>query len=150
MSGSVVECWSLRDKLIHWDKGFSLCEFQEKDLCVAYVDPVEAFSTKCVGRKEFRSYLNLSLFEERILQEENYYRELRLVQDYQVLKWYGGLSYLRHFPNDRCMPGLGFGSKRFEVKAKLGRGAEVKRHLEQFRFKQAGIYCKYIAPALKK
>ena len=132
MSDSVIDCWTLKEKLIHWDRDFSLCKFQEKELSPTRVDPIEVLSTKCIGEGELETYLELNFVTEGVLQDLNFYRELKLVQHFQVLKWYGGPSYVRHFPNDRRMPGLGFGSKRFEVKAKLGRGKELQRHLEKF------------------
>ena len=138
------QSWSLKEKILHWDSSYTGCEFPSH--VPSLNNPVDVLSTKCFARKEFSKYLDLDLISEAIQDQFDAKLEHKLVQDFQVLKFYGGYSYQRHFPEDRLVGGKGFGSRRFEKFPSTGRGKVVFDKLEESKVKRLQVYLKYLYP----
>ena len=143
----VGQVWSLKEKICHWDSSYSRCDFPS-EVDQSLLDPVGNLSVKCFGRKEFNSYLDLEVHWEWLSQQAKFKQELKLAQDFQVLRVYGGLSYNRHFPNDVRGVNVGFGSK-FQQKNPLGRAQLIKEKVEEYKLVKLHRYLRFMEPLRK-
>ena len=144
---SSIKSWSLAEKLTHWDKEFSACSIPE----VPDIDDVlDKCSLKVFRSKYFSEYLKLSIHEEILINQKLEAEAVLLEQRFQVLKFVQGRAYLRHFPDDREVPKVGFGSRFQPVKKGLGRAQILQQHLDKIKVSKLNVYLKTMEPVLRE